>query len=86
MSDLSRPRARLARIERRGKALKWELEQERADLDLLGGQLTRSQERRIQRLETEIDAARRDYRQAWDRVRTEERRLFDDPSAYLRFT
>lgn len=86
MSDLSRLRARLVRIERRGKALKRELADERADMDLFGGQLTRTQERAIKRLEAEIDAQRKLWVETWDRVRVEERRLLADPTGYLRFT
>ena len=86
LSDLSRLRARLARIEKRGKALKREITQEREDLEMLGGELTRSQERRIQRLESELDESRKDWRATWDRVRREERRLLDDPAGFLRFT
>lgn len=86
MSDLSRLRARLLRIERRGKDLKRQIEQERADLDLFGGQLSRAAERRIMRLESEIDLQRKDWLATYGRVREEERRLIDNPLGFLRFT
>ena len=86
MSDLSRLRARLVRIERHGKALRRALEAERTDLALMGEQLTRGAERRIQRLERELDEQRKDWRSAHALVQAEERRLLADPGAFLRFT
>ena len=86
MSDLSRLRARLVRIERRGKELKRQIEQERGELDLFGGQLTRAAERRIQRLEREIDEQRKDWLATFGKVREEERRLIENPAGFLRFT
>lgn len=58
MSDLLRLRARLLRIERRGKAIKREIEQERADLELADGALTRAVERRIEHLDASLAASR----------------------------
>ena len=86
MSDLSRLRARLVRIEKRGKALKAELAAERDDLDLFGGELTRARERRIMRLEEDITDQRKAWAETWQRIREEERRLLDNPVGFLRFT
>lgn len=86
MSDLSRLRARLLRIERRGKAIHRSIEAERTDLELMGGQLTRAAERRIQRLEAELDDQRKDWLATWGRIRDEEKRLTENPAGFLRFT
>jgi predicted nucleic acid-binding Zn-ribbon protein len=86
LSDLSQLRARLVRIERRGKQLKAELEElKSARLDAIDP-LTRTEERRILRLEHEITDARKDWESVWAKVRAEERRLIADPVAFLRFS
>jgi predicted nucleic acid-binding Zn-ribbon protein len=86
MSYLSRLRARLVRIERRGKALKRELEElQEARLDGTEA-LTRTEEWRILNLEAEITQACKDWEVVWQAVRTEERRLIEQPAAFLRFT
>ena len=86
MSDLSRLRARLARIEKRGKAIRAEIEQERADLDLFGDRLNRAVERRIERLDRELAASRKDWQETFRLVAAEERRLIENPAGFLRYT
>lgn len=86
MSDLSRIRAQLVRIEKAGRRIKAELAEERSALNLFGAQLTRAQEKRIERLEAELATQRGQWARAWDRLRTEERRLVEDPAGFLHFT
>jgi hypothetical protein len=86
LSDLSRLRARLVRLERRGKALKRELEELRSLRLVEPGPLTRTEERRMLRLDAEIIQARGDWLQIRDRLAAEERRLIQEPAGFLRFT
>lgn len=86
MSDLSRLRARLVRIEATGKRLKRELA-ELQSIKLSGLEpLTRTEEQRILRIEAEIDQARKDYVRIRALVSAEEHRLLAEPTAFLRFT
>lgn len=86
MSDLSRLRARLVRIERQGKRLNRELaELKEARLDGTEA-LTRTEERRILRLEAELDEQRADWRRVRVEIQAEELRLLHDPLAFLKFT
>lgn len=86
MSDLSRLRARLVRIERRGKALHRELDELRSPLFGATDELGRATERQVLRLERELDEQRKDWMAAHALVRAEERRLIENPTAFLRFT
>lgn len=86
MSDLSRLRARLGRIEKRGKALKAELaELQSLRLDSTE-QLTRWEEKRLLKLEAEIAEAHKAWAVVWAQLRVEERRYLNNPTMPLRFT
>ena len=86
MSDLSRLRARLVRIERRGKLLRAEMDELRSRGPLGPEPLTRTEERHTRRLDAELAQCKADYKTVWNMVRREESRLITDPTAPLRFT
>lgn len=86
MSDLSRLRARLLRIERRGKAYAQELNQLQAELETDDAPLRRHTEKAILRLNFQIDSARQEYVLVKRKLAAEERRLLNEPAGFLRFT
>jgi phage-related tail protein len=86
VSDLSRLRARLARIERSGKRLKAELAEAREDLDADPVNFTRAQERRLGYLDKLIHEQRALWTMTRDKLEREERRLIEQGDAFLRFT
>lgn len=86
MSDLSRLRARLVRIERTGKRISAELEELRSLKLTDEHALTRTEERQISRLDAALADSRDDYKRVWNLVRREERRLVEEPNGFLRFT
>lgn len=86
MSDLSQLRRRLVRIERTGKRLKRELEELKALRLEVNEALTRTEERRILRLEEDIAQARKDWAKVHHLLEVEEHRLLDNPAGFLRFT
>lgn len=86
MSDLSRLRRRLLRVEQTGKRIKRELDEAKAARADAAGVLTRTEERRFLRLEQDLKQARDDWARLWDALRKEERRLLNEPGSFLRFS
>ena len=86
MSDLSRLRRNLADCERRGKRHARDLAAMKEDYLNLDLPLTREREKAIKDLDALLAFDRRQWRAIHDRLKVEERRLLDDPTATLRFT
>lgn len=86
MSDLSRLRKQLGITERSGRHLTAEIKELQAAIQDSQGLMTRSQERELKYLTNLRDERRKRWAELRTKVEAEERRLLNNPDAFLRFT